>query len=198
MDVRQKQTLRVFFAIDPPLSTKQKIAAHCIDVLKKTTPDLPIRWTQLDNLHITLQFISMMNTLDLPRCIDLISTEIKHIPPFKVTLGPILLFPNNTHPRYLSLTPEPQTELAHLSKKIGDGLKAFHYPPENRPFRGHLTVGKITAQPIHFAAIEQTPFMPIEPFLVQEITVFESRPTKERSIYTPLARIPLKRVKSPS
>lgn len=183
--------LRVFFAIDLPTTIKDTIANHLMPELKKNLPGDIVRWTKPDNLHITLQFIPAFNAIDLQPCLDLLRSKQALPRPFLLTLGAYELFPSLQYPRYIALSMEPQQPLTLLSNQLGTVLEALHYPLESRPFRGHLTLGKITGSAEKIVEIDAINLPTIEPFSVDEVTLFQSHSNKTGSLYTKLATIPL-------
>ena len=135
--------IRIFFAIDLPESMKERLG-NFINTLKKKSKSHAIRWTKPENLHITLQFLAEVQTEHLAALIENVRAEIDEkmtLP--TLTMGTLHLFPNPYRPRVIVLDLTPQEELKMLSGLIGHGIKATHYAIETRPFRGHLTLGRI-------------------------------------------------------
>ena len=183
---------RVFFAIDLPQSAKEKLGSF-ISLLKKKSKSQAIRWTKPENLHITLQFLAEVKTEDIPAMINNVRAKIAgvidHAP---ILLGTPHVFPNPYRPRVIVLDVTPQTDLATLSGLIGHGIKITNYDIEDRPFRAHLTLGRIK-QPkeVDLSFLAEAGAPQIEKIEVNEVVLFRSDPLPEGSTYSALERITL-------
>lgn len=181
--------IRAFFAIEIPTTTKDKIHELIAPLRKQYTPQI-IRWVQPQNLHITLQFLAALEEKDIPRLITSVSTEIKNTHPLEVFLGPIELFPTTHHPRVISLSVEPNEPLSELSAAIGRGITAVNYPIETRRFRGHLTLGRVIDHHAQLT-LPDIDMENREAIAVRNIVLFQSKPGRDGSRYTPLSVISL-------
>jgi 2'-5' RNA ligase len=184
--------IRIFFAIDLPLSAKETLGQF-IGMLKKKSKSNAIRWTKPENLHITLQFLAEVQTSHLPTLIDKVKTEIKGMmKSSNLTFGTLHLFPNPYRPRVIVLDITPQNDIARLAELIGRGITSSQYDVETRPFRGHLTLGRIK-QPqdiqLNFLAGCKLPAIP--ELEMKEVILFRSEPQPEGSKYTVMERIGL-------
>jgi RNA 2',3'-cyclic 3'-phosphodiesterase len=184
--------IRIFFAIDLPPKAKEKIGSY-ISVLKKKSKSHAIRWTKPENLHITLQFLAEVKTEHLKKLIENVRAHmadaIKHS---AMTVGSVKLFPNPYRPRVIVLEMMPQEALTNLSTLIGHGIKASDYEVESRPFRGHLTLGRIKhAQGVNLSFLSELPIPDVEVIEVNEVLIYRSEPQPEGSKYTVLEKIEL-------
>jgi RNA 2',3'-cyclic 3'-phosphodiesterase len=184
--------LRVFFAIDLSEATKKEIEIF-INELKKKARSKAIRWTKPENLHITLQFLSAVNSDDLPKLIDIVRTEIAgKIKNSYVNLENLQLFPSPYRPRVIVLNITPQADLVNLAGAIGHGIQELQYPLDDRPFRGHLTIGRIKHTQgvrLNFLSNINTPVL--DKIKVNEVVLFRSEPQPEGSKYTVIEKIAL-------
>jgi len=178
--------MRAFFAINIPF-----IIEEMIESLKKTFPQTGIRWTKPSNLHITLQFIQALKPEDLNTLIYRVQHTVKNIKPFYLTFGHFELFPSDKHPHIISLAVGPHEKLESLAAYIGKELKDMNYVVDNRPFRGHLTIARLKNLPIDATRFTHIPKISSEKIFIQEIILFESKPSQEGSNYITLARIAL-------
>lgn len=184
--------LRVFFAIDLSDEAKKKIEIF-INALKKKARSKAIRWTKPENLHITLQFLAAVNSDDLPKLIEIVRTEIAgKIKNSYVKLENLQLFPSPYRPRVIVLNLTPQADLVNLASAIGHGIQELHYPLDERPFKGHLTIGRIK----HIEGVKLNFLSDIDPpvfnkIKVNEVVLFRSDPQPEGSKYTVIEKIVL-------
>lgn len=181
---------RVFFAIDLPQSAKEKLSSF-IGKLKKKSKSNAIRWTKPENLHITLHFLAEARTEHLTKLIANVRAKIEGASKrMTLTFGELHLFPNPYRPRVIVLEMTPQGELEVLAGLIGHGIKDTNYEIESRPFRAHLTLGRIKQpQGLNLSFLSEFSSPEIEKIEVNEVVLFRSEPQPEGSTYSVLERI---------
>ncbi|MBN9228392.1 MULTISPECIES: RNA 2',3'-cyclic phosphodiesterase [Legionella] len=183
-------SIRVFFAITVPSKTQAKLS-RCLNSLQKNLSSDYIRWAHVEKMHITLQFLGDLPQEQLVPVIEHVRAAIKNLPVFQLELGHLEWFPSSHRPKVISLSVQPQATLATLSETIGKALIALHVPVESRPFRGHLTMGRLIRHRIPHELLEtiKVPIMP--PITVDKIYLIESRPEKGMQNYYSLAEFKL-------
>lgn len=184
--------IRIFFAIELPNDTKEKLARY-ISSLKKKSKSHGVRWSRPENLHITLQFLPEVKAEHLADMLEKVRHELrKEIHQLALRFGEVYLFPNPYHPRVIVLDVSPQDVLANLSKSIGRGIQAGNYEIENRPFKAHITIGRIK-QPRNFdlSFLSGVEKLSDEAVPIQEVVLYRSEPQPEGSQYMVLERIGL-------
>ncbi len=182
--------IRIFFAIDLPEDIKKTLGSF-IGTLKKNTKSNLIRWTKPENLHVTLQFLAEAHAEHIPLLMEKVRAEIgqAHLQ-IHFTFDSVSLFPNPYRPRVIVLNIAAQESLIALSERIGRGIQAANYTIEDRPFRAHLTLGRIRhAQDarLPFLSACRPPALAAVP--VNEIVLFRSEPQPEGSKYMVLDKI---------
>lgn len=184
--------VRVFFAIDLPPSVKDQLAG-VIGTLKKKSKPIPIRWTRPENLHITLQFLPEVKSEHLPALISHVRQKLEGtVHSYPIKLGKLHLFPNPYRPRVIVLDVEQQKELSVLSRLVGEGIVSANYAIEERPFRAHLTLGRIKQpQGADFSFLSEFKNVGVSEVELNEVVLFRSEPQENGSKYTPLERIVL-------
>lgn len=185
--------IRIFFAVDLPLSVKEKLGQF-IGQLKKKSKSNAIRWTKPENLHITLQFLAEVRAEHLTTLLDNVRANVEGaVKNSTFTFGALHLFPNPYRPRVIVLDITPQEQMAALASLIGDGIKISNYEVETRPFRGHLTLGRIKhAQGVNLNFLSEVSNPELEAVALEEVVLFRSEPQEDGSKYTPLDRIGLR------
>jgi len=185
--------IRVFFAIDLPLAVKEKMGLF-ISSLKKKSKSHAIRWTRPENLHVTLQFLAEVKSADLPNLINMVREELfGAISDATLTFGDLHLFPNPYRPRVIVMDVMPQDKLALLSQLIGNSIKKMGYEIDVRPFRGHLTLGRIKhAHGVNLDFLGEAEKPLFDDLALTEVVLFRSEPLPEGSKYSALERITLK------
>jgi len=184
--------VRIFFAIDLPPETKHHLGKF-ISILKKQSKSHAIRWTKPDNLHITLQFLAEVRTEHLATLIKNVRAKIEGaMKASSFSFGKLHLFPNPYRPRVIVLEITPQEVLANLSQLIGHGIIASDYEIESRPFRAHLTLGRIKhAQGVSLNFLSECQIPEIGKVEMNDVVLFRSEPQPEGSKYTVIERIML-------
>lgn len=182
--------VRVFFAIDLPAATKATLGQYIAD-LKKQSKAHAIRWSRPENLHITLQFLPEVAVQDVPTLI----AEVKAVLAGKVEslsfhLGPLHVFPDPYRPRVIVLDVSPQAALMRLSSRIGEGIHQAGYETEEKPFRAHMTIGRIKQpQGINLGFLSTTPAPAVGELTLKDVVLFRSEPQPEGSRYVEIERI---------
>lgn len=184
------EKIRVFFAID--LASEIKIALkELIGMLQSNYPFPAIRWSDSTQLHITLHFLPAVNISDITTLVSEVSSKLSNIGSFYLEYDTIEPFPTHLKPRILSLSIKATDSLIELTKNVGQGIVNSGYEIEKRPFRGHVTLARISHheknQPIEAIKLPR-----LEKIFVEEIILFQSHTSKKGSIYIPLQRISLR------
>lgn len=181
--------MRAFFAIEIPKSLQDVIEQIILD-LQTQLHDNTIRWIKPQHLHITLQFLAQIKVEDTLKLIENVSINAKKIMPFDIQLGSIELFPNPQQPKIISIHVIPNNFLSELSSSIGIGIHSTNYKTETRPFRGHLTIGRITAKHKNFI-LPEIKMPQLEKIYVKEIVFLRSEPKPTKLKYSLLKKISL-------
>ena len=90
-------------------------------------------------------------------------------------------------------------ELARLAAAIDRALTPLGFPPEGRPFRGHLTIGRVRsprAGRALAAAVEAAGAPAFGSWTASQVVLYESRLKATGALYTPVSRHPLRGVRS--
>lgn len=184
--------IRIFFAIDLSDLAKEKVGKY-INMLKRKSKSNAIRWTKAENLHITLQFLAEVQSEHLSTLIEHVRAKVQgKIEKTTLEFGELHLFPNPYRPRVIVLEILPQDKLRMLSGFIGEGIKILHYELESRPFRAHLTLGRIKhAHGVHLEFLSEFKTPQLEKMEVSEVILFRSDPKPEGSQYTVIEKIAL-------
>ncbi|RQW91012.1 MAG: RNA 2',3'-cyclic phosphodiesterase [Geobacter sp.] len=136
-----------------------------------------INWTYPSNIHLTLAFLG--NTED--DLIKIVSIMLKQkctgFGEFSFTLKETGVFKNYHDPRVIWIGIENNETLMKLYDEINTGLKDAGFKTENRPFRPHITLGRIKSirnTDILRSSLEKYQNAFIQEVLVREVILFES------------------------
>ncbi len=184
--------IRCFLAIDLPDSFRPKLALVQGE-LKRSGAD--VRWVPVGNIHITLKFFGNVPDNEIDSLVLAAREVAEEQAPLQLTVTGAGAFPSVKSPRviWLGLGGDvlPLTQFYHRLEKA---FAALGYPPENRAFSPHLTLGRVKSPEGRFRLtkiLESLPPAEWPPFPVHEIILFQSVLSPRGSTYTPLQRIPL-------
>ena len=126
---------RVFIAINLPEDIKKKLAGY-----KEKWPELPIKWTKENNVHITLAFLGYIADEELINICEAVKeAAFKHFS-FSVNLFKICYGPTDKKPpRMVWAVGEKSEEFASLKENLDKSLAIS----EKRQFSPHVTLGRI-------------------------------------------------------
>jgi 2'-5' RNA ligase len=185
---------RVFIAINLPDGVKKKLLDY-----QQKWPELPIRWTKKENLHITLVFLGNLPDEEVLEVCNNVKEVAAQNPSFLVNLRRIIYGPpKKTPPRMVWVEGEKNKELGKLQSELENsllnsslkGLKA-----ENRPYAPHITLGRIKAWEFRQVEPEERPEVNEEislSFEVNSLEIMESHLKRGGAEYTVLESCPLK------
>ena len=135
-------TSRAFVAIELDTASVGSIA-RLVQGLKAKLPD--VRWSRPEQLHLTLKFIGEVDNRELPQLCTALREACAGIEPFSLELSGLGAFPKNKPPRVVWVAAEdPQGVLAVLAERLDERMAALGVPRENRAFKPHLTLGRVS------------------------------------------------------
>ena len=179
--------MRAFLGIGLPAGVREKIAAA-------TGParglQAPVAWTAPKNLHITLDFLGDIS----PERVAIVERSTRVVAsgtgPFSLTSEGGGAFPGTRNPRVLWVGfLEPLELVKQLQQNMGNALSEAGFPPEDRPFHPHITVGRARgalppAWGERFVQALSGKGFGVVP--VSSFTLYESRLGPGGAVYTPL------------
>jgi 2'-5' RNA ligase len=185
--------MRLFVAAALPDALRSALQA-----LQQRLADLPlpVRWTHPETMHLTFVFLGETSEAVAARLPAALAGAVAEGPPaFRLEARGCGTFPGHGRPRVLWVGLEGDVEAAARLKKAVDGaLVPLGFRSEDRPFRPHLTLGRVAdgrtgrwREPL--AAESRTVFGGLE---VTALVLFESRLGASRARHVPLATIPLR------
>jgi 2'-5' RNA ligase len=139
------KNLRLFFAVN--FTEKEK---GVFQKLIEAHQDLPLRWVDPKNIHLTVLFIGYVPEERLPQIIDSCSQTFKKHRPFEIIFNEIDWGPLPARPRLIWIRGEPDKNQT-LSKLHRDltrtmdeaGVQIRNLKISNRGVTPHITLGRI-------------------------------------------------------
>lgn len=180
---------RVFVAINLPPDVRQKLS-----VREERWPELPAKWTRVENLHVTLVFLGNANDQEVVEICKTVSEISGKHEPFVLELNRICYGPQGkTPPRMVWAVGPKSDELGNLQDGIENAL--YDMGRNNlekngtRAFAPHVTLARLNQFGIRKMDIEEVPDISEDvshKFLVESIEVMESELKRGGPVYTVL------------
>ncbi len=175
---------RIFIAIEVPDSVKLQLKRLLAQI--KHLAD-PVKWVNPKNLHITLKFLGEITPDELDQVKDASTSVAKSVYPFDLCFSQLGVFPNYRKARVLwTDIVEGREPLIAVRQQLEAKLAEAGFPCERKPFRPHLTLGRIKNPQKSFIdgdAIQRFSFKS-DAFEASRIVVIKSQLHREGPIYT--------------
>jgi 2'-5' RNA ligase len=184
--------IRAFLAIDPPEDILRQIGIFQ-DRLKRKIQGV-LSWVRPRGMHLTLKFFGNIPPGSVERISRAVAPLAAGTSPVHLKVRKIGVFPDSNRPRVLWMGLEG--DIHHLTvfqKSVEGALEAEGFPRETRPFRPHLTLGRIkTPRGLVGLArsVEEAAEWEAGGFVAGELCLFKSDLTPQGAVYTKLASYP--------
>ncbi|RMG05508.1 MAG: RNA 2',3'-cyclic phosphodiesterase [Nitrospirae bacterium] len=135
--------MRVFISINLSDEVKGEISEF-MNLLKSY--DAPVRWVRPEGIHLTIKFLGEVERERVELIRESLSKDLTDTKPFSITLKGTGVFPDYRRPRVLWIGIEPSDNLLEVYNKTEDSLSNIGFKKETRPFRPHITIGRVKGQ----------------------------------------------------
>lgn len=132
--------MRTFLALDIPDSVRGEIAR-----IQRPLEELgaEVRWVAVQSMHITLKFLGEVPERQVVEIAGTLSSLSPLFGPLEISLQEIGAFPTRTSPRVVWLGILLNEDFSRLHQEVESKLVPLGFEPEDRPFRPHLTLGRV-------------------------------------------------------
>lgn len=153
----------------------------------------PVRWVHEEGLHLTLKFFGEVAPDRLETIVEMLGFCVDRMMPITLAVRGAGVFPFPSQPRILRLDLEAGPDLELLQDRIERGGEQIGFQPEGRPFRPHITMGRMReGHRLPPGALEKLELIQPQPaFVVDRITLFDSEPGPGGAVYATRAEFPL-------
>ena len=129
------------------------------DLIGELQPSWPeARWVPAVNRHLTLKFLGQIELASL----ELLSTELgtvaRSLAPLSVPVTHIGPFPANARSHIVAAHLAKSDELQHVADGLDSLAAGFGLGKRQRPFRPHITLGRMLHRPDTGEAVLTAPF----------------------------------------
>ena len=182
--------MRLFAAVPVPDPARAQVAG-LLEQLRAL--QWPVRWVHDEGIHITLKFFGEVATERLDAIEEVVRSAAERIAPLSLRLGELGAFPGPSRPRVLWLGVEAPSALEVLQDRLERRSEAIGFPPEGRPFRPHVTLGRVReGQRLAPSALERCGARYEQvPFPADRVVLYESVLTRRGPEYTPRLTVSL-------
>ena len=187
---------RIFVAINIPSDIRRELFEY-----SEKWPELPAKWTDKENLHITLEFLGHLTDEEVGEvCVAVKDVAERHngfsLHLNKVSYSTTKKGEKDIAPKMVWAEGDKSEELSDLRDDLEDTiLEKVSFIPENKIFAPHVTLARISSWGWKGIELEERPeinegvdFV----FSVESIEVMESELRKTGPIYTVLESHQLK------
>jgi RNA 2',3'-cyclic 3'-phosphodiesterase len=137
-----ERTIRSFLALDPPEEILREIG-RVQDKLRKLIHG-DVRWVRPEAIHLTLKFFGDIRECDIANISAVAGKAAAEVGPLDLTIGGAGVFPDPHRPRIIWLGMSGDVaRLTTFQQGMERALREIGFPGEERPFRPHLTLGRI-------------------------------------------------------
>lgn len=134
--------VRAFVAI--AMNDAMRIALDSIKESVRQSIDLPFRWVNTEQSHLTLKFLGEMPVGLVNPVEGALQVAGRRSSPFTICTGEIGGFPNLRNPRVLWVGLKGDLDaLFDVQQSIEELLAPLGFPTADRPYKPHLTLARI-------------------------------------------------------
>ena len=134
---------RLFIAVELTPAAR-RYTEEALRMFKEGLPS-GVRWVRPEGIHLTLKFLGNVSNDAIPTIESGMRRAAEGIYPFTVRVQGAGCFPSSRRPRVLWLGLQGELEsLLTAQSRLEDSLEALGVDRETRPFRSHLTVGRVS------------------------------------------------------
>ncbi len=179
--------IRAFIAIEIPQALKSSIEELQREIRRT---DADVKWVRPEGIHLTLKFLGSIPQEDVKRISRALIPVISAWEPFEVRIHGMGGFPSTRNPRIVWVgLDRGKGEVHSLQQAIERQLAELSFPPEDRPFSPHLTLGRVRSSRGKSAlgqVLEKHKEMEVGNFPASEVFLFQSELKPSGAVYTKL------------
>ena len=188
--------MRLFLAVELDAAVRRNASTLITDLAKKLdrAGGRSVGWVKGDNLHVTVRFLGDVEEARTMALVDALREPVR-VAPFDLDVNGVGAFPPVGPPRVIWLgISAGQDSLARIYADLEARVEALGFEPEDRPYRAHLTVGRVKS-PLPGRprdVLGEMGLRPVGRCHVERVTLFESRLSSRGPTYVPVTSVALK------
>lgn len=191
-----QEQFRLFVACEIPDDVKRDIG-EVIETLKGRSGSA-VRWIRPEGVHVTLKFLGEVPAKKLPAVKLAIQEAVVGHSPFELEFSNIGTFGGREGLRIMWVGIAGDVlRLEALVRAVNAALAVVGFEPERRPFRPHLTLGRVrdeipTRQRAEIEVAVGKMGVPSTSWRTTQVSLMRSRLTPQGAVYEVLATFPLR------
>jgi 2'-5' RNA ligase len=153
-----------------------------------------IRWTRVEGLHLTLKFLGDIDRSQVESILQVLHETTRERPALHLVAQGLGAFPNLRRPRILWVGLSGEG-LKELSEAVETGLMPLDFPPEEREFNPHLTLGRVRSPrgwDRVLTVLKEHEHALFGESIVDQVTLYQSNLRPDGAVYTPLGSVPFR------
>ena len=132
---------RVFVAVGLSSEAREQLVG-AVERIREEVPE-GIQWADPSGMHLTLKFLGNIPSDRVAPLLDCLKPVAASHASFLLELEGLGTFPNRHKPRVLWAGVDGDLDaLSLLQQDAEEAITALGHPPEERPFRPHITLGR--------------------------------------------------------
>jgi len=186
---------RLFVALDPPEAVRRRLGALATELRRAAGSAADdVRWVPSENVHLTLQFLGAVPEDRIRDVTNALRSAAEASRPLSLEVRGAGGFPNARRARVIwaGIAGEAAA-LEALARDIGRRLAPLGFPPEERVFSSHLTLGRARDRrgAAGLAGALASAGEAGTPWRATEVVLFESHLSPKGPRYEAVARVAL-------
>jgi 2'-5' RNA ligase len=176
--------MRAFVAVPTPEVLRARLAGLQSELRPRLSG---VRLLRPESIHLTLRFLGEASAEQVRELEGRLRAAAAACPRATAPVSGLGLFPERGAPRVLWLGVSLSEPALALQRACEAAAVAAGFPPEERPFRPHLTLGRWKDR----VRRPDLPVVAFDALPVEEVVLYESDLAPAGAVHTPLARFPL-------
>jgi 2'-5' RNA ligase len=183
-----QEKLRLFVAFDVPEEHRRALQDVVAPLREKFSG---IRWTKVENQHITLKFLGWVPSARRSDVEEVCRGVSERSAPAVLSLTELGIFPGPKRARVLWAGIDDPTGLTpRLAADLDAGFRPLGFEPEERGFTPHLTLARLK-QPQRLGELPQVPLEVRGTFSLDEMRLYRSHLSPKGARYEVIERFAL-------
>lgn len=182
---------RTCIALDIPFTADTRMF---LAEVKKRFDAPGMKWVNIDNMHLTLQFIGDTPTEQEDAIIRLLEELVPGFPVFELSLKGLGIFPHKKNPRVGWLGVEDEPVLADLQQVLSEKLPDAGVFVEPRIFVPHLTFVRLKhyrQHPAFMQFVRENAKRRFHSVFIDSVRYYASELTPKGAVYTLIRSVAL-------
>jgi len=154
----------------------------------------PVKWVRSEGLHLTVKFLGPVGPERLEAVSGAVKEASRGTPRLSFGLTELGAFPRWSRPRVLWAGLESEAALELLVHRVEQACAGLGFPVEGRPFRPHVTLGRVREDgriPANELKALEREKLPAINFVADRLVLFESISGPGGARYEARAEYPL-------